>query len=542
MVPRRLAPQLILYLTVLVAIIEGAFGLLYARRQERQVLDSMILGQDQLSRAIVSATWHAMLADQRDTAYEAMQTIATREGIDRIRIFNKEGRVMFSTGQDVGAMVDKRAEACFVCHAEAQPLVRVDVPSRARVFQGPDRRRKLGLITPIYNELACSEAPCHAHPSRKNVLGVLDVALDLGRVDRELARMKTRWLLVVAGEILLLAVFIALFSRRFVDRPIRALIAATKDVSAMRLDRPIEVRASQELEELAESFDSMRERLREALHELGELTHGLEAKVRERTEELERAHQKLLRSDRLASLGRLAASVAHEINNPLSGVLNLSTLMQRMIREGRIPPGREDEFRGYLDQVVRETGRVGRIVTSLLAFSRQSKPRRERADLNALVRQTVSIIDHKLALARVRLDLDLDPALPAVECDPSQMQQVVMNLAINGVEAMRSGGDLSLSTRLNTSGNAVVLEVRDTGIGIAPENLPRIFEPFFTTKEEGEGIGLGLPVVYGIVHGHGGDIEVETREGAGAVFRVVLPLQPADDAAAEPAAAGGVRT
>jgi signal transduction histidine kinase len=220
----------------------------------------------------------------------------------------------------------------------------------------------------------------------------------------------------------------------------------------------------------------------------------------------------------------LAASVAHEINNPVAGVLNLSMLMKRLVKEDGVPHARLDEFRGYLDDVVSETSRVGRIVSDLLAFSRRPSPHREPADLNEIIRRTVSLLDHKLELAAVRLDLALAEGIPAVMCDASQIQQVVVNLVSNGVEATQSGGTVSVRTASLESGGAVAFEVSDTGSGIPEEMLTRIFDPFFTTKEEGQGTGLGLAVSYGIVVAHGGEIEVESRVGVGTTFRVILPL------------------
>ena len=186
-----------------------------------------------------------------------------------------------------------------------------------------------------------------------------------------------RALLVTGVEVTLIGLFIIFFTRRFLSRPIEKLIEGTKAVSQMELDKPIgSIGSSEELDELARSFDIMRERLRTAMSEINQFTQKLETKVEERTQQLKAAHQKLLQSDRLASLGQLSASVAHEINNPIAGVLNLSMLMQRMLKDDGIPPNRLEEFRKYLGQVTNETARVGRIVSDLLAFSRRSKPQR----------------------------------------------------------------------------------------------------------------------------------------------------------------------
>jgi two-component system NtrC family sensor kinase len=231
----------------------------------------------------------------------------------------------------------------------------------------------------------------------------------------------------------------------------------------------------------------------------------------------------------LASLGQLSASVAHEINNPISGVLNFSMLMQRLLTDEGIPPERIADFRKYLRIVSEETGRVGRIVSDLLSFSRRSKPLRTDTDINAIVINTISLITHKLELANVRLVTRLGENLPKVQCDGPQMQQVVINLVMNASEAVQHGGLVQVRTRLAKERNAVFLEVEDSGTGIPQENLSRIFDPFFSTKEEGKGVGLGLAVVYGIVDAHDGTIEVQSRMGQGTTFTVSLPLQAKGD-------------
>jgi two-component system NtrC family sensor kinase len=339
--------------------------------------------------------------------------------------------------------------------------------------------------------------------------------------------VQQRIVLATIGLILIMGLFVGLFARRFVDRPIQQLIEGTRAVSAMNLDTPISVPAVGQLNELAESFDMMRERLRHALAELNELAQQLESKVKERTEQLNAANRKLVQSDRLASLGQLAASVAHEINNPIAGILTLSMLVQRILKENGIPPERVPEVKKYLSQIVSETARVGRIVTDLLAFSRRSKPQRVGSYLNTIIRSTLSILDHKLKLMNVTLDQRLAEVLPPVKCDVSQMQQVLINLVMNVAEAMMSkgGGPLTVVTTFETPENLVHLEITDTGDGIPADHLSKIFDPFFTTKGEGKGVGLGLAVVYGIVDAHKGDIEVQSEIGKGTTMHVRLPVE-----------------
>jgi len=506
--PRRLGSKLILSITVIVVIVAAVSGLVNVKTEERQLLNAMILGADQLSRGISSATWHAMLDDNRQAAYEVMRTIAENPGIERIRIFNGAGQVVFSTGSEAGPGIDLNRHVQY---------------SRA-----PNGHRRLETVTAIPNAPSCSQAACHAHPAATGTLGVLDLSLDLRRVDSEVAAMQLRVLAVTGVEITLISLFIFYFTRRFLGRPIGKLIEGTRAVSQMNLDQPIDILgSSEELDQLARSFDLMRERLRAAMGELNQLARTLEDKVEERTGQLQAAQRKLVQTDRLASLGQLSASVAHEINNPVSGVLNLSMLLQRMLQEDGVPPERLEEFRKYLSQIAAETARVGRIVSDLLAFSRRSRPLRAPADLNWIVRTTLSLAQHKMKLSNVRVESHLAETLPQADCDASQIQQVVLNLLLNAAEATEGRGDRVV--RVATEGGAaeVRLIVSDNGEGIPPENLARIFDPFFTTKAEGKGVGLGLAVSYGIIQAHGGDIEVRNTAGGGATFVVSLPVERA---------------
>lgn len=507
-----------LSITVIVIIVAAVSGLVNIKTEEQQLLNTMVLGADQLSKGITSATWHAMLDDHREDAYQVMQTIALKQGIDRIRMFNRAGELKFTTNTE-----DLQ-----------QAIARPDLSRHVSVFQAGSRRR-LEMVTPIYNEPSCAQAACHAHPRGLKVLGVLDLQLNLDGVDREVAGMQFRVLLVTGVEITLISLFIIYFTRRFLARPIGKLIEGTKAVSQMELDKPLDIGdSSEELDELARSFDVMRDRLRTALGEINQFTLNLESKVAERTNQLQAAQKKLLHTDRLASLGQLSASVAHEINNPISGVLNLSMLLQRMLKEDGIPPGRIEEFRKYLGQVTNETSRVGRIVSDLLAFSRRSKPQRSPADLTRIVRTTLSLVQHKMKLSNVTVAAELPEDLPAVPCDSSQIQQVVLNLLLNAAEATQSKTERLVSVSTARVDEGVALTVSDNGEGIPAENLAKIFDPFFTTKAEGKGVGLGLAVSYGIIQAHGGEIEVKSAVGQGTTFTVTLPFEPHPQSAEPP--------
>jgi PAS domain S-box-containing protein len=260
-----------------------------------------------------------------------------------------------------------------------------------------------------------------------------------------------------------------------------------------------------------------------------EITGRLEFMVEERTRQLKETHEKLLHQDKMSSLGKLSASVVHEINNPIAGILNLIMLMKRIIGEDGYSKNENDRFKQYLELMETETRRTSRIVSNLLAFSRQSKMEPRQLNINRLIEQTLFINSNLLKISGVSVEKKLDPSLPDLVGSEDQLQQVFMNLVSNAAEAMEStnGGVLTIQSKFIESENKIQVNVKDTGPGIAYINISKLFEPFFTTKKKGKGVGLGLSVVYGIIQEHGGTIFVRSTVGNGATFEVRLPLKPA---------------
>lgn len=231
----------------------------------------------------------------------------------------------------------------------------------------------------------------------------------------------------------------------------------------------------------------------------------------------------ILHQDKMMSLGRLAASVVHEINNPLSGILNYLRLMSRVLRQGSLSEGRKEKFERYLDLVVNETTRCSQIVSSLLSFSRISPPAFGQVQIDELLNRCILLSRHKLELSNIRFEPSIPTNLPPVAGDFNQLQQCVINLIFNAIDAMSGGGTLNLDCRHDIDRDRVIVIVKDSGRGIPNEDLAQIFEPFYTTKKEGYGVGLGLSTVYGIIEQHKGNITVESRSGEGAAFIIELP-------------------
>jgi PAS domain S-box-containing protein len=259
-----------------------------------------------------------------------------------------------------------------------------------------------------------------------------------------------------------------------------------------------------------------------------EITRRLEQMVEERTRQVKETHEKLLHQDKMSSLGKLSASVVHEINNPIAGILNLIMLMQRIVSEDTLGRNEIEQFQHYLSLMETETRRTSRIVSNLLAFSRQSKMEPKRLNLNRLIEQTVFLNSNLLKMDGVKVETRLDPDLPDLLGSEDQLQQVFMNLVSNASEAMGAdGGVLTIETRHLLSEDRLQVNFKDTGCGIPEENYPKLFEPFFTTKKKGKGVGLGLSVAYGIVREHEGSIYVKSEMGRGTTFQVKLPLKSA---------------
>jgi len=233
---------------------------------------------------------------------------------------------------------------------------------------------------------------------------------------------------------------------------------------------------------------------------------------------------RLLQQHKMASLGRLSASVVHEINNPLAGILNYLRLMIKIINRDSLGQEHIEKFRRYLDLVESETGRCSKIVSNLLAFSRKSKLEFSEVNIHELLEKSIMLSQHKLDLQNVQIRTELEEEIPGVWGDFNQLQQCVINLIFNSIDAMPDGGTLTMECAYNENKGVVEIRVEDTGSGISDEDLPHVFDPFYTTKTEGNGLGLGLSTVYGIIDRHKGTINVDSKLGKGTVFTIKLPV------------------
>jgi two-component system NtrC family sensor kinase len=417
-------------------------------------------------------------------------------------------------------MVDKRAEQCYACHKAGRPLERLTSNSRSRVFEARGHR-VLGMVTPIYNEASCSTAGCHAHPSSKRVLGVIDINISLAEIDQHFSGIRRNTLVMAGLAVIALGAFVGYFAQRTVVRPVTDLVLATRAVAAGDFTQEIGVATTGELGALKHSFNDMIAALAKARAERQALFETLEHQVEERTAALKQAQAQLVQSEKLSSLGRLAASIAHEINNPLAGILTYAKLLVRMLETEHVDePTRIASVR-HLKLVQRETERCTAIVRNLLDFARQRPLSLKDTDVVAVLDEAISLVGHQAKLRGLSIERTVTP-VPTIKADAGQLRQAIVNIMLNGCEAMQSGGTLRVACSVAPGAKGIELTCVDSGVGIPPDRLANIFDPFFSTKEMGT--GLGLSVVYGIVERHGGTIDVRSEVGKGTTVVFRLPV------------------
>jgi len=515
-------------ISLLLLVMVGIFGLLgYLNiHLHRQHLEATTLtSAERVSDVIRRSTTYYMLRNDREGMYHAIATMADEPGIVRVRIFDREGRISYSSDTaEIGHSVDQGAEACYGCHAQSQPLARLNRPDRFRIYRDSKGQRVLGVITPIENQPGCSNAECHAHPAGQQVLGVLDANLSLAKADAQLAQTSRRMLIYTLIALIDISLLTWFFVWRLVGQPLKRLNYGTKELADGNLGYQLEVDSTDEAGELATSFNRMSLQLRAANEEIVAWAKTLEDRVDQKTRELKRAHEHVLLVEKMATIGKMAAVVAHEINNPLSGILTYAKLIRKWIERGESQTTKRGDAEQCLNLIADESRRCGELVKNLLSFSRTAPVNRQSTDLNAVLERSIRLVAPQMEMKGVEVHADLPQGLPRVQCDPGQIEQVVLALSMNALDAMPRGGNLWISTRAQQKTGEMIIQVRDDGSGIPTEILPHIFEPFLTTKESGKSVGLGLAVSHNIVERHSGRIEVQSELGKGTVFTVTLPL------------------
>lgn len=485
---KNVTNKLIFAVVLVTIIIVGSFACINILSLRNKLMHEVIHSANQFSATVIKSTQYDMLKANIEGVHKTIENVGELEGIERIRILNKTGDIVYSSDKnEIGKTVDQKAESCYVCHSGEIPLDQIK--ERNRIFLSKDYR-VLGIITPIYNEKDCyTSKECHVHSEKQRVLGVLDITLSLVEVDRMIFQLNLELLGFAIIEILGISFIIALVTREIVLKPVNLLVKATEKVAEGDFECTIPAASKDEIGILANSFSRM-------------------------TKELRLAHEKLFQSEKQASLGRLSAGVAHEINNPLTGILMFSTHIQEEVPEDWV-------FNKELDIIIKETIRCRGIVKGLLDFARQGTANKKNISLSVIINKAIALVQNKARIENIDIKTDIPENLPEAFLDENQIEQVFINLFVNAIDAMPEGG--SLTVMVIPKADMLNISVKDTGSGMSDEVLTKVFEPFFTTKS-GKGTGLGLAIVWGIIQKHSGKIDIKSEVGKGTEFILSLPL------------------
>jgi two-component system NtrC family sensor kinase len=512
---RNLGIRLTLSVATIMVLAIGPFIYLSMKAHEGQLLHGLTKEANRFSEAIKGSLWHSMLVEGEADEFQLLPlTVASKEQkeLKGLRIYDGDGRIVFSTDRsEIGMIVDRQAPACVACHTSKTPQNRLEDQQQTVILKTEEEHRFLSVTNPIYNESGCYQATCHAHPEEKKVLGILSFEMSLADVDAFLTKNRRNNALLAVATLLLVSTVIGLFIQRFVHRPVKQLVDQTKYIAEGVLDEAVPITTRDEMGYLAKSFNKMTVKLKEAREQAQEREQALEQKVIE----LRQIQDHLIRSEKLASLGKMAAGVAHEINNPLAAILAYCYYLLRKLRN-------EKPVRDRLEVMIKETTRCSRIVRNLLDFAGEVHPELKPVNINEILNQTLFLLESQVLFHNTEIRKNLECSLPLVMLDSGQIQQVFINIILNAAEACGDEGHLSITTRAKD--NFVEVEFQDNGCGIPKEDLGKIFDPFYSRKGDREGTGLGLAVSYGIVERHYGRIEVESKVGKGSTFTIKFPL------------------
>ncbi len=521
LLPKRVS--LIQKLTVLTGTVVVLFMTLFAwiniNNLQKLLVNNTVRDLDNLSSTIIRVTRHEMLLDNRPLVYQMINEVANRPGVERIRMINRNGIIVHSTiSSEVGKPLDLKSVRCDLCHKSDRTLSHQPLRERSRFFRMPDGTQVMGLARGVRNEPSCSTAACHAHSESEKILGVVDIIVSLDILKADLVSYRNRIIVLTLLLIFLLAASLTFFTIHLVNRPVNELLRHTTRLAQGQLDCEMPPASNDELGELMRAFQLMTNNLRQARDDLEEWGRTLEEKVKERTDELQQVQSQLVHTEKLASLGELVAGIAHEINNPLSGILIFSSML---LQDKRLDPA----LTGDLNTISSEAQRCAGIVKGLLEFARDYQPKMAECDINQVLMDSLHLVEYQAVFKNINVIKQLSPDLPIIMADQNQLKQVFINIFINAGQAMQEmdNAELKIITmKEEVPLSGVLIKISDSGSGVEKELLGKLFDPFFTTKGTG-GTGLGLSVSYGIIQAHGGTINVESEVGSGTTFIIRLP-------------------
>jgi len=485
--------------------------------------------------AIVEGSlYKSMLENDKSTLHGTLDIINTMPGIDDVNLYDQNDNLSYSS---FTAETEYHSNPdCIACHSDLSEMFSmrersymiIDEKSDCSMNPGKPGQRHMLIRRPILNELSCYTASCHAHSENDEVLGSLIIRMPLRDLDRALQKSSVDFLLMALIITAIVVAMLILFTRKRIKDPLNSIITASEAVSAGQIKTRLDISPGllDDMKMVSIAFNNMLDHIDRATNELENWSKQLEYKVQKKSEELSEAQNELITVERIASLGKLSASVAHEINNPLSGILIYTKLVYKQLEKQEITREKRENMLRQLKLIETETKRCGDIVKGLLDFSRKDQDDFEERHLNEILQGTYELMMHHIRIANITFLTDLSAKHDIIYCSPNQIKQACIAILVNASEAVTENGEIVMRTK-NRDTNTIRLEISDNGAGIAPEDIPHIFEPFFSTKREARGIGLGLAIVHGIVQNHNGKVEVDSVVGRGTTITLIFQVRKA---------------
>jgi two-component system, NtrC family, sensor kinase len=484
-----------------------------------------------IASLVEGALYKSMLENDRTTLQSTLDVINTMTGIDDVNVYDSENNLAYSSISDKSA--NHSDPDCKSCHkdittmfpADQKSMRIIDVGSECSMNHNNNNSRHLLIRSPILNSKSCYTSSCHAHNPSKVILGSLLIKFPLKSLDDALDKSRKDYIILTALITVLLVTFLIFLTAKKIKKPLTSLIVASEAVTRGDKSTRLEIRSNQlsDMRMVSVAFNDMLDNIQKANLELQNWSHQLEYKVQKKTEELGQAQNEMINIERIASLGRLSLSVAHEINNPLSGILVYAKLIHKQLRNQPIDPEKKETILKHLGFIISEAMRCGDIVKGLLDFSRKDQKDFKPTHLHEILHDTYDLMSHTMKVANINFLSDFSANDDLIFCGANQIKQVCVAILMNALEAIHENGEVIFRT-LNPDEKHILIEISDNGTGISEENIQHIFEPFFSTKDKSNGIGLGLAIVHGIIQNHKGKIDVKSELGKGTTVSISLTL------------------
>jgi len=524
--------RVVFIIAILSVFLFVSFNIIFQSVNEQYLNTVIRQSGNNIGSIVEGALYHSMLQNDKGSLQNTLDIINTLPGIDEVNMYDSSDKLVYSSFA-TDSNKSHSDPNCISCHANIRSLFPgmeksykiIDVNTDCLMNKNDNGSRHLLIRSPILNERSCYVSSCHAHQESDTLLGSLVIKIPLEAQDAAIQKSSTEFFFLAILATLLLASFLLIFTRKKIKNPLNELVKVSVAVANGDKSTRLEIKPNQldDMRMVSEAFNDMLDNLQTATDELENWSQQLEYKVQKKSEELGAAQNELMHVERLASLGKLSSSVAHEINNPLSGILIYTKLLLKQVNNPELYASKRESMLKHLRLIESETKRCGDIVKGLLDFSRKDQNDFEPKHLHEILKETYELMTHPIKIADIKFEYDFAANSDLIYCNPNQIKQACIAILVNASEAIKENGEITIKTR-NLDEDTICFEISDNGLGIADEDISHIFEPFFSTKQDVSGIGLGLAIVHGIIQNHKGKIQVNSELGHGTTISINLPL------------------